>query len=69
MTADDWHAAWLSWDPKRDGTAYSDLCRLGYKAGWEDAQADRTATLDEAMTAARRLADQNAELLRRLGDN
>jgi hypothetical protein len=41
MTADDWHAGWLEWDPKRDGTAYSDVYRIAYKAGYLAAVAAR----------------------------
>jgi hypothetical protein len=40
MTADDWHAGWLEWNPKTDGTGYTDVYRIAYHAGYLAAQAD-----------------------------
>jgi hypothetical protein len=53
MTADDWHAAWLEWDPKRDGTGYSDVYRIAYHAGYLAAKADRDQQRRRDLTRSR----------------
>jgi hypothetical protein len=40
VSADDWYAGYLEWNPKADGTGYSDVYRIAYHAGYLAAQTD-----------------------------
>jgi hypothetical protein len=40
MTADDWYAGYLNWNLKVDGTGYTDVYRIAYKAGYLAALAE-----------------------------
>jgi hypothetical protein len=40
MTADDWQAGYERWNPKVDGTGYTDVYRIAYHAGFTAALAE-----------------------------
>jgi hypothetical protein len=41
MSADDWYAGYLEWNYKVDGTGYTDVYRVAYRAGYLAAQNEK----------------------------